>query len=210
MFGKSVFFGSASQITIEYLGKLDIPEHVSKKFDVEFDFSEPIFVAMGHYDVGDGLHILVRETEYESFYNLKRLGYNIRGLSVQAIVVNSKEEFLLEKRADWLSFNPSKVGFFGGGVKSSDLEGEVIRECKEELGCDAIRLRNDECIVMQEGGPGFLCVVFLNVSCDAEPPYIGSDEGEVVRVPCCELSDYNQDELAPSLIGAIAAIGKEL
>ena len=58
-------------------------------------------------------------------------------LSVHAWILNSKGEFLIQKRNEKLKKNPGKWAFTGGAVitNESSLNG-AIREVKEELGID--------------------------------------------------------------------------
>lgn len=210
MFGTSIFKGSCSKINISNLGTLDIPVSIRSKFTHKCKFNEPMFVVMGHYNHGNSLTILVRETDYESFYNLKKSNYNIHGFSVQAFVRHG-EQILLEERADWLDFNPGRIGFLGGIVKSSNLKGEIIRECQEEIGTDNISFRDDTCIVIPEDGLGFLCVLFLELECSDSPPYEGSDEGEIITIPECSFGQFVEEgtgKLTSSFISAMLALRK--
>lgn len=73
--------------------------------------------------------LLIRETEKVKNGEYKQ--------SVHIWIINSKNEFLLEKRADSMKTNPGKWAFVGGVVDTGEtsLEG-ALRETKEELGID--------------------------------------------------------------------------
>lgn len=60
-------------------------------------------------------------------------------LSVHTWIVNSKNEFLIQKRSDSIKRHPGKWAFTGGAVDAgeSSLEG-AMREVNEELGIEVL------------------------------------------------------------------------
>lgn len=73
--------------------------------------------------------LLIRETEKVKNGEYKQ--------SVHVWIMNSKNEFLIEKRSYHMEMNPGKWAFVGGVVDTGEtsLEG-ALRETKEELGID--------------------------------------------------------------------------
>jgi len=97
---------------------------------------------------------------------------------VSCIIENDKKELLLQKKTLDYTKHPGAWGFFGGEAESEDLNKEMIRELKEEIG---IRLNIKQIFVLEieRGKDKTIINVFLAKLNDISKIKIGEGAGVV-------------------------------
>ncbi len=111
-------------------------------------------------------------------------------LSVHTWIVNSKNEFLIQKRSDNIKRHPGKWAFTGGAVDAgeSSLEG-AMREVNEELGIEVLP-ENMEYLISFKREKGFVDVWLLKSDINEDDLKLQKEEVDMVKwVSLDELED---------------------
>ena len=120
--------------------------------------------------------------------------------SVNTWIINSKGEFLLQKRSENKKHNPNKWANTGGGIKAGESSIEaVVRECQEELKID-INKNNLEYKMTLQRQYDYVDIYVLYEDIDINS--ICFDKTEVSDVRYFSVDEIEKmidnDELAPS------------
>ena len=159
------------------------------------------------WDIYDKNKIRTGRVAERDVYKFKEGEYH---LVVAALIVNSKNEILITKRAETKKKEPLKWEITGGGVKAGEtsLQG-ILRETSEEIG---MKFKEEEAIFLKETRKDVVPADFKDMwlfKCDSPIEDIKFEDGEVTEARWVTIDQFLKMKENKEMISTIDLGRKE-